>query len=126
MEATVNQPLVAITLFEPALFEVYQLMENDCMVRFKRKIALQPEMFSEVIWEEMKVTTEYMTYEQFEEYSFETPNLFNFVDKMYHSLNKEVSEILKQSEIPPIKTDYLDPYPTYRDGNEKEDPFYTI
>ena len=37
---------VPVSLFEPALYEVYQLMETDCMVRFKRRISQEPHVFS--------------------------------------------------------------------------------
>ena len=34
-----------------------------------------------------------MTYEEFEEYSFETPNLFYFIDKLCESLHTEVANM---------------------------------
>merc|ERR1712113_222724 len=96
--ANVNTNSVSISLFEPALYEVFILMETDCLTRFKRAVAKDHKVFSDVVWEELGIAKPYMTYDEFEQYSWETPSLFHFIDKLYESLVKEMysAEIARQ------------------------------
>ena len=65
---------------------------------------------SDVIWEEMAVEKPYMTFEQFEEYSFETPNLFYFVDRLYESLHQEVASRKHGYRRPSVRNNRFQSY----------------
>lgn len=39
-----------------------------------------------------------MSFEEFEEYAYETPNLFQFIDKLYESLTNEMAIAITKKE----------------------------
>lgn len=89
-----KESTVPFHIFEGAISECKNMLENGALMRFRQKIKQPPyDLFADVAWEELGIgAKDSLSLENFKKWTNMTPGLFDFLDEVseevYNSLNK--------------------------------------